>query len=149
MRRILVAVDGSEHALRAIDMAADIGIRYQIPLVVIHVRSNSGVGQIPLDLVAYRQLEDLYEAESALLDAIAWRIAEDAAERARRAGAPSVEVLIDIGDPASTIVRVSEDLEADLIVMGRRGRGDLGGLLLGSVSHKVGHLAECAVLTVR
>jgi nucleotide-binding universal stress UspA family protein len=96
------------------------------------------VGQVPLDLVAYRQLEDLYEAESALLDAIAWRIAEDAAERARRAGAQSVEVLIDIGDPASTIVGVSEDLEADLIVMGRRGRGDLGGLLLGSVSHKVG-----------
>jgi nucleotide-binding universal stress UspA family protein len=60
-----------------------------------------------------------------------------------------VEVLIDIGDPASTIVRVSEDLEADLIVMGRRGRGDLGGLLLGSVSHKVGHLAACAVMTVR
>ena len=149
MRRILVAVDGSEHALRAIDMAADIGIHYDIPLVVIHVRSNSGVGQIPLDLVAYRQLEDLYEAESALLEAIAWRIAEDAAERARRTGASSVEVLIDIGDPASTIVRVSEDIGADLIVMGRRGRGDLGGLLLGSVSHKVGHLAACAVMTVR
>ena len=149
MQRILVPVDGSEHALRAIDMAADIGIHFDIPLVVIHVRSGSGVGQIPLDLVAYRQLEDLYETESALLDAIAWRIAEDAAERARRAGAPSVEVLIDIGDPASTIVRVSEDLGADLIVMGRRGRGDLGGLLLGSVSHKVGHLAASAVMTVR
>lgn len=149
MQRILVPVDGSEHALRAIDMAADVGIHFDIPLVVIHVRSGSGVGQIPLDLVAYRQLEDLYETESALLDAIAWRIAEDAAERARRAGAPSVEVLIDIGDPASTIVRVSEDLGADLIVMGRRGRGDLGGLLLGSVSHKVGHLAASAVMTVR
>jgi nucleotide-binding universal stress UspA family protein len=130
-------------------MAADIGIHYEIPLVVVHVRTSSGVGQIPLDLVAYRQLEDLYEAESALLEAIAGRIAEDAAERARRAGAPSVEVLIDIGDPASTIVRLSQDLEADLIVMGRRGRGDLGGLLLGSVSHKVGHLAACAVMTVR
>jgi nucleotide-binding universal stress UspA family protein len=34
-----------------------------------------------------------------------------------------VEVLLDIDDPALTIVRVSEDLEADLIVMGRRGRG--------------------------
>ncbi|HKY46826.1 MAG TPA: universal stress protein, partial [Acidimicrobiia bacterium] len=31
----------------------------------------------------------------------------------------------------------------------RRGRGDLGGLLLGSVSHKVAHLASCAVMTVR
>jgi nucleotide-binding universal stress UspA family protein len=60
---------------------------------------------------------------------VEWR----AAERARRAGAPSVEVLIDIGDPALTIVRVSEDLEADLIFMGRRGRGGL---------------AACAAMTV-
>ena len=147
MQRILVAVDGSEHALRAIDMAADIGIHYDIPLVVVYVRSDAG--QIPLDIVGYQQLENLYEAESGLLDSMALRIAEDAAERARRAGALSVEVLVDVGDPASTIVRMSEDLGADLIVMGRRGRGDLGGLLLGSVSHKVGHLAECAVLTVR
>ena len=35
MKRILVPVDGSEHALRAIDMAADIGIHFDIPLVVI------------------------------------------------------------------------------------------------------------------
>lgn len=149
MQRILVAVDGSDHALRAIDMAADIAVHFEIPLVVVHVRSDSGAGQIPLDIVAYRQLENLYEAESGLLDSMASRIAEDAAERARRAGALSVEVQIDVGDPAATIVRMSQDLGADLIVMGRRGRGDLGGLLLGSVSHKVGHLAECAVLTVR
>lgn len=149
MKRILVAVDGSEHSLRAIDEAADLAVHYQIPLVVIHVRSNCGIGQIPLDMVAYEQLKDLYEAESGLMDSIAWRIAEDAAERARRAGAPSVEAMIDVGDPASVIVRLSQDLGTDLIVMGRRGRGDLGGLLLGSVSHKVGHLAACAVMSVR
>jgi len=50
MQRMLVAVDGSEHSLRAIDMAADIGVHYDIPLVVIHVRSDSGVGQIPSTL---------------------------------------------------------------------------------------------------
>ena len=87
MQRILVAVDGSEHALRAIDLAADIGVHFDIPLVVLHVRSDAGLGQIPLDIVGYQQLENLYEAESGLLDSMALRIAEDAAERARRAGA--------------------------------------------------------------
>jgi len=149
MHRILVAVDGSEHALRAVDMAADLALHYQIPLAVVQVRPNLGAGQIPLDMAAYEQLEHLYQAESGLLDSAARRIAEDAAERARRAGAPTVEVIVDVGDPASTIVRLTHELGADLIVMGRRGRGDLGGLMLGSVSHKVGHLAECAVLTVR
>jgi chaperonin GroEL len=38
---------------------------------------------------------------------------------------------------------------ADMIVMGRRGLSDLQGLLMGSVSHKVSHLADCACLTVK
>ena len=44
------------------------------------------------------------------------------------------------------LISVNQD---DLIVMGRRGLGDLGGLLMGSVSHKVCHLADCACLTVK
>lgn len=98
------------------------------------------MGQIPVDVITHEQLERPYEAESRLLEVNARRITEDAAQRARQGGAPFVEV-IEVGDPASTTVRLSHELEADLIVMGGRGRGDLGGLLLGSVSHKVGQLA--------
>lgn len=47
MQRTLVAVDGSEHSLRAIDEAADLAVHCQIPLVVIHVRSNCGMGADP------------------------------------------------------------------------------------------------------
>ena len=53
------------------------------------------------------------------------------------------------GDPATSILRAADDEAADIIVMGRRGLGDLAGLLLGSVSHKVTHLASCACLTVK
>ena len=53
------------------------------------------------------------------------------------------------GDPADQIVRAAARHGADLIVMGRRGYGDLKGLLLGSVSHKVCRLADCACLTVK
>ncbi|HUO45666.1 MAG TPA: universal stress protein [Acidimicrobiia bacterium] len=57
--------------------------------------------------------------------------------------------MVDSGDPAATIVRLAKEVGADLIVMGSRGLGSVAGLLLGSVSHKVGHAAPCAVLTVR
>ena len=62
---------------------------------------------------------------------------------------PSVRTVVHEGDPASAILAVAKEADADLIVMGRRGLGDLAGLLLGSVSQKVTHLAECACLTVR
>jgi nucleotide-binding universal stress UspA family protein len=148
MKTILVAVDGSDHSLRAVDMAADLAMHYQVRLAVLLVKQGIGTTQIPLDMVVYNQLEHLYETESGLLETASRRVADEAGERARRAGAPNVEVFVDSGDPASTIVRLASEVGADLIVMGRRGRGDFGGLLLGSVSHKVGHLAECAVLTV-
>jgi nucleotide-binding universal stress UspA family protein len=54
-----------------------------------------------------------------------------------------------VGDPAKEILSVAAEEHADIIIMGRRGMGDLAGLLLGSVSHKVSHLAECACLTVK
>ena len=43
----------------------------------------------------------------------------------------------------------SKHEKPDMIVMGRRGLSDLQGLLMGSVSHKVSHLADCACLTVK
>ena len=56
---------------------------------------------------------------------------------------------IEVGDPAAAILEVAKGRKADLIVMGSRGLGDLQGLLLGSVSHKVGHLADRTCITVK
>jgi nucleotide-binding universal stress UspA family protein len=149
MQRIMVAVDGSEHADRAVDMAADLALRYRVPLSVLHVRTRLGTGQIPVGLAGYERLEHMYLTEEGLLEGAATRIAENAAGKARRAGVQTVETIVETGDPASTIVHAAEASGSDLIVLGSRGLGELGGLLLGSVSHKVGHLAHCPVLTVR
>ena len=46
-------------------------------------------------------------------------------------------------------VAAADRVDADLIIMGRRGLSDFTGLVIGSTSHKVGHLAPCACLTTR
>ena len=48
-----------------------------------------------------------------------------------------------------TIAGLAQDRKADAIVMGSRGLSDIKGLFLGSVSHKVSHLAECTCITVK
>jgi nucleotide-binding universal stress UspA family protein len=149
MERILVAVDGSDHSRRAVEQAADLALRYRAGLTVLHVRTKMGSGQVPKELAEYDRLENVYITETELLVSAAQRIAETAAEQARRAGVSDVEIVVEAGDPGATIIRIAQERGIDLIVMGSRGLGELGGLLLGSVSHKVGHLAHCPVLTVR
>jgi len=51
--------------------------------------------------------------------------------------------------PARAILEYARDLDATLIVLGSRGLGALGGLLLGSVAHKIIQLSSCPVLVVR
>ena len=53
----------------------------------------------------------------------------------------------DRGNPAEKIVSCAENCDADLIVTGRRGLGNLGSLVLGSTSHEVNHKAKCACLS--
>lgn len=68
--------------------------------------------------------------------------------RLRAAAAPpGVERIAAWGDPAETILECAREA-VDLVVLGRRGRGRLAGLLLGSVSQKLVSLAPCAVMVV-
>ena len=53
------------------------------------------------------------------------------------------------GDAAERLLEYARVQAIDLIVLGRRGVGQIRGLLMGSVSLKVNSLAECPVLTVR
>ncbi|MEE8536041.1 MAG: universal stress protein, partial [Kiloniellales bacterium] len=64
-------------------------------------------------------------------------------------GVEKIQRTLEDGDPAKAILDCAKRVEANLIVMGSRGLNDLKGLLVGSVSHKVSHLAECTCVTVR
>lgn len=176
LQRILVALDGSDHASRALDLASAIAQRFGAGLEVVHVVSRKPLSEAERHMAAVEFHTEITRGfdPTPLIDArndsriLSQRLAEQAAEtgrrfrwtmgehmlesaeaRAREAGVPTVTKHIEEGDPADVILRLVGTGAMDLVVMGRRGLGDLGGLLLGSVSHKVSHLADCPCLTVK
>lgn len=172
IKTILVATDGSDHAMKAVTLAADIAEKYEAKLVLLHVLPQ---GPLPSTLRHMAEVEHLTEPRQAraglppselaratlprgLADAAAAsqevyravgeRILAAAEETAREKRPAQLETMILDGDPAREIVAQAEKSGANLIVMGSRGLGDLKGLLMGSVSHKVSHLAPCTCVTV-
>ena len=146
---ILVPTDGSEHATKAVRFAADLAQKYGAQIILLHVVSDWGSGRVPDELRGYARMEHVEITERDLRRGAADEILRRAQEAAAAAGVQSIETMIEDGAPAPRILNRAKAAGADLIVMGSRGLGDLQGLLLGSVSHKVSHLAECTCITVR
>jgi len=76
------------------------------------------------------------------------QILRAAEKRAQRLGVTDIQLQLGWGDAAQSIMEIAAREAADAIVLGRRGRGRLAGLLLGSVSLKVASLAPCIVIIV-
>jgi nucleotide-binding universal stress UspA family protein len=134
--KILLAIDGSDHSARAIPVAADLARTNGAELVVLHVREHELTWAGDVDI------ESAPEATE-LVDRVV-RELKDAEVSVRG------EVLrAHHGQIPRVILDVARSEGADLVVMGTRGLSDWGRLLLGSVAHKVVHLAECPVLVVR
>ncbi len=146
---ILVPTDGSVHAEKAVAFAADIALKYGAAIILLHVLSDPGSGRVPGEMRALARLEHVRITERDIRQAGANEVLRHADTEARSHGATRIEQVIEEGDPTRRILALAKAREADLIVMGSRGLGDLQGLLLGSVSHKVGHLAKCTCITVR
>jgi nucleotide-binding universal stress UspA family protein len=147
-KNILVPVDGSEHAKRAIEYAADVSAKYDASLTLIHVMTRLGSDRIPEELREIAKVEHIEATEADVLKAVASGIMNSARDLAQAHDGRDVQTIIQQGNPAKTIVAYSDENDIDLIVMGRRGLGDLTALFVGSVSHKVAHLAKCACMTV-
>ena len=136
--RILVAVDHSEMSDRAVLAARNLAVLSKGEVWVLHLRERE------------------MGAKTGVL------AVDETTEDANAKVATSVEVLTQagvkahgevrntiFGYAAREIVNDAIEVDADIIVMGSRGRGDIGGLLLGSTAHKVIHLSDRPVLVVR
>jgi nucleotide-binding universal stress UspA family protein len=138
---ILVGTDGSDTADRAIDCAAKLGKGLGGRLMIVTVAGNLDAEETKQFARAEGRLGDVIEAMSS-------EILIRARERARKASMSDIEVHTCWGDVADSIIALAARENADMIVLGRRGRGRLAGLLLGSVSQKVVTLAPCVVAVV-
>ncbi|MEN9824155.1 MAG: universal stress protein [Ilumatobacteraceae bacterium] len=135
MRRIVVGVDGSEDARRAVDWAVDEARLHGWSLELVHgvevgvaAASPYGSGVV---------LEQLQDAGRQLLDAEVERV---------RALDVTARGILDIGSAAYALIEASRD--AAMLVVGTRGHGGFHGLLLGSVSTACVHHAHCPVVVV-
>lgn len=168
---ILVATDGSSNAERAAAVAGALAAACHAKLSIVHVAppflpladvTDSAIStQFPKDV--RDDIQNLLEQtggwektpfsqipapESAVRYVCG--VATGTAERiARENGAQTIEQVIADGDPANAIVAEARRINADLIVIGSRGLGNLEGLIIGSVSHKVLLLSDCPCVTVK
>lgn len=145
-KHILAPVDGSKHAFRALDAAADLAKTYGGDLNILSVYRHHSAIENTHSLVQPSQ--GLPNVDQALND-YAKEVVERACDYVREHYGIAPAGYVRRGQPARTIVSTANELECDTIVIGSRGLGDMTGLLLGSVSHKVASLAECTVVTVK
>jgi nucleotide-binding universal stress UspA family protein len=141
--KLLLAMNGSEQSelltRRAVALADTTGSELHVVYV----------GQLPNflmndpDIMGFcRKLFDDIERESL---EILWRLTWEV----KAAGGDVSGAHLRMGNVAEEIVDLAKDLEADLIVVGTRGHGELRRVIWGSISDVVVHRAACAVMTVR
>lgn len=147
-QKILVPLDGSESAEKALLMA--LGISSQSDSEVLVVRATpivppTSVGS-PDMMTDYNYLESQELTETFHTQTKAY-LEEIDAKYADRA--PALRTLAELGDPAAVIIDVASTEKASLIIMSTHGHSGMEYLMLGSVTERVLHGAPCPVLVVR
>lgn len=170
---IVVAYDGSEHADKALRVAADMALREGATLHIVHalihghlpgwIRSLSDIpadeglaeapeqgftqAELPRDSAATHMAPA--QAPRNVLEDVAAKLLERAQRTAKEQGVERVETGWYPGGAAQVILEQARKRGADTIVLGSSGLSDLQGMVIGSVSHKVAHVFDGTVVTVK
>jgi nucleotide-binding universal stress UspA family protein len=173
IKTILVPTDGSDHANKAATLAADIAEKYGARLVLLHVMSR---GPLPEAWRHMAEVEHVVEPTASsmagiptanipttknpselaagnqtreVLEFVGRKVLSAAKDIAKQKGVKNYATALEEGNPVKRILDLADKEDANLIVMGSRGLTDFNGLLMGSVSHKISHLAKCTCITVK
>lgn len=139
IKKILLPYDGSEYSNHAANYALNMAKMTGAHVTIVHCYVWSwSMPEVP-ELI----INDIKENMK--------REAEEVVKRAERIFAQQgVEYELDtrIGDPGYVLTNLAKTKEYDLIIMGSQGHSEIGGLFLGSVTHKVLNKIYCPVLVV-
>ena len=173
IKTILIPVDGSGHARKAALVGAAIATKFSARVILLHVLlRNLSLTKIYELAQTQKMPPDVLErfkpiapavydfgltvpagvigsvASTDLLIEIGRRILETEKAVIKGQGVKIVDLVIEDDDAASKILEIAKNEKVDFVVMGRRGLGALEGVLSGSVSTKVSHLAQATVVSV-
>jgi nucleotide-binding universal stress UspA family protein len=143
MSGILVGVDGSGHSRHALAWAMREAAQQKTPLTVLSVRPGPVRPATEIFWGVHSYPEDSHNPDvtRAAVQEFVDEVADETGEKV-----PEITINVVTGNPAEELVKASRD--ADLLVVGGRGSGGFGRLLMGSVSTQVTHHAACAVVVV-
>ena len=148
-KRILAATDGSNGAAAALRSAADLAALTHAELAVLNVLQVDEIASLhdpePREFARVEHLRgDYAEAKEVMAESIL----ADAKKIVNEWPGLGASFVVLEGDPATEILRYAGEIAADTIVIGRRGRGRLPGLIWGSVSQKIASHAPMTTIIV-
>lgn len=140
--KILVPVDGSKSSNRSVEVAKEIGKKFEAELLIMTVVSETSIfEQYPTN---FPYTLEVNKANTERAEYVLKEVEESLKDYPYK-----VELFHTIGSPAEEIVNVAEERECSLIIVGNRGLGAFSRTLLGSVSNKVINASKISVLVVK
>ena len=141
---MLVAIDGSTYAAKALDYAVGLAEKCSASINIIHIVPEidflmSRLEPSKSQFVKYIN-EGLEEAGRTILSE---------SEKTVKTSNINVATFLKHGDTAEKIIETADEVKADLIVVGQKGLGFGEGFSLGSVVHKVSQQAKCPILIIK
>lgn len=148
IRKILIAVDGTERSINAVEFAVDLATKYDSEICLVHVIPNSKwrycMATDEEDLISphiiKNTIKEMEEEGERLLSSVLTSV---------KGAGIEAHAQLDHGYPAKKILQIAKEENFDLIVMGSSGRGTITRLFFGSISDEVIRKAPCPILLVK
>jgi nucleotide-binding universal stress UspA family protein len=142
LSKILVGVDGSQPAKKALEHASNLASKYNSELYIVHTTEEFGDSMHVQRLEQHHSyVNEVRRYSKALLN--------ESESKAKELGVTKIYTIREEGNAAEKILETANNKGIDTIVLGSRGLSAAKEFLLGSVSHKVSHHAKCTVVIVR